>query len=100
MTPLLSRYRETSGDGLGCVGGRRVQRPFDGWRRSQARLSCRRSLPLLYVARFQVIIISVKAFRSALAAGADLILNSPSDISKYLTCLVPFQASFQLISGW
>jgi hypothetical protein len=61
---------------------------------------CLQSLPSAYVARLQVIFISVKAFRSALAAGADLILNSPSDISKYLTCLVPFQASFQLISGW
>ena len=49
--------------------------------------------------RVQVIIITITAFRSALGAGADLIFSNPSDISKYLVCLVPFQASFQVISG-
>jgi hypothetical protein len=44
-------------------------------------------------------VITVSASRRALVMGADLICSNPSDISKYLCCLVPFQPSFQVRLG-
>jgi hypothetical protein len=52
-----------------------------------------------HVMRFHVIVMIVSALTRVLAAGAELIVNKSADNAKYLICLVPFQASFQLMSG-